>query len=124
LDALKPGSAALSVDILRAVLSDVHALHRYSSDTARHGLKEYWVADLHGDCEDFALSCQQRLKTCGVDSDLVLCRTETGTMHLICCSRDGWCLDNRFKSVLSNSDLPYEWLKIGRDGVWSEIEDV
>ena len=105
---------------LEAVLSDVHALHKYTSDISKYGKKERWVADVVGDCEDFALVCKQRLKDVDIESDLVLCKTETGGHHLVC-SVDGWILDNRYPDVINKDHLNYTWLKIGRDGVWFAV---
>lgn len=115
------GSGALSVKpTLDAVLSEVHADHEYVRDIDQHGESEYWVADVVGDCEDFALVCRDRLKFLDVDADLVLCRTENGELHLVC-SVGGWVLDNRYPFVMRRDDLDYDWLKLGRGGKWYDL---
>ena len=109
-------------DKLQAVLDDAHAGHAYVSDEEKHGLREHWELGLEGDCEDFALWCRRELRDrYGIESDLVFCRTETGTGHLVV-SVDSWILDNRHRWVKRRDDLPYEWIKLGKpNGTWYEI---
>ena len=109
-------------DTLQLVLNAAHAQHEYHYDKDQYGISEYWTADLVGDCEDFALWCRDRLEQQGIQPDLVFCRVETGGGHLVL-HVDGWILDNRYKWVMRQDDLPYEWVRIGKpDGTWYRIE--
>lgn len=109
------------LSILQEVLDRAHRGHRYVSDTISRGVLEHWDISLVGDCEDFALWCRQELKKKGIDSDLVLCKTERGEWHLVC-SVNGWILDNRYSFVMSRDILNYEWISIGfPDGQWKKI---
>ena len=104
-------------DALQLVLDEAHAGHVYTSDYAKHGIDEDWRAELIGDCDSFALWCRDRLRELDIESDLVLCKTETGEGHLVC-SYQGWILDNRFKWVMNRDEMAYTWLKILRNGKW------
>lgn len=111
------------LDQLQSVLDRAHRQHEYRYDIEQFGLPEYWQEGLEGDCEDFALWCRSELAAKGIESDLVLCVTETGGGHLVC-SVGGWILDNRYKWVQRRDDLPYTWISIGRpDGKWFAIVD-
>lgn len=105
---------------LQAVLDRAHAGHRYITDQRQYGLPEFWTVGLVGDCEDFALWCRQELDGLGIAADLVLCRTEAGEGHLVC-SVDGWVLDNRYRWLQCRDDLAYEWIALGRAGVWRRV---
>lgn len=106
---------------LQQVLDAAHRGHRYISDRELHGVLEHWDVALVGDCDSFALWCRHELAQRGIAADLVLCRTESGTGHLVC-SVDGWILDNRHPWVQRRDDLPYQWLSLGRpDGAWRAI---
>lgn len=106
---------------LQQVLDLAHRGHRYLTDREQYQRPERWQLGLVGDCEDFALWCRQELAALGIESDLVLCSTETGDGHLVC-SVDGWVLDNRHKWLQRRDDLPYTWLSLGKpDGTWLEI---
>ena len=107
---------------LQAVLNKAREGHKYTSDIDKHGVPDYWDIDLEGDCEDHALWIRQELKKLSIDSDLVLCRTETGGGHLVV-HANGWILDNRYTWVMDRAELDYTWIKLGRpDGTWLEIE--
>lgn len=99
-------------DTLQEVLDWAHSHHQYRYDKDQYGLNEHWTADLVGDCEDFALACRDRLEARGINPDLVFCRVETGGGHLVL-HVDGWILDNRYKWVMRQDDLPYEWVRMG-----------
>jgi len=108
-------------DTLQKVLDAAHSQHVYMYDKDQYGLNEYWTTDLVGDCEDFTLWCRDRLAEQGIHADLVFCKTEDGGGHLVL-HVGGWILDNRYKWVMRQEDLPYTWLKIGKpDGTWFEI---
>lgn len=109
------------LDKLQSILNKAHAGHRYIEDQDQYGVEEYWTIDLRGDCEDFALWCRQELKKIGIESNLILCKTENGEGHLVC-DVEGWILDNRHYHVMPKNRLEYTWLKLGRpDGRWYEI---
>jgi predicted transglutaminase-like cysteine proteinase len=106
---------------LQTVLDRAHRGHRYIRDADQYHRPEHWTVSLTGDCEDFSLHCRQELAAKGIDSDLVLCRTETGEGHLVC-SVAGYVLDNRHKWVKRRDDLPYQWISLGKpDGTWHAI---
>ncbi len=106
---------------LQQVLDLAHRGHRYVTDRELNGVAEHWDVALVGDCDSFALWCRQELSQHGIESDLVLCRTETGEGHLVC-SVQGHILDNRHKWVMRRDDLPYTWISLGQpDGTWLEI---
>ena len=109
------------LDKLQSVLDKAHRRHEYVRDSEQFKLPEYWNKSLTGDCEDFALWCRSELAAKGIESDLVLCVTETGGGHLVC-SVGGWILDNRHTFVTRRDDLPYQWISIGApDGTWRVI---
>ena len=112
--------------ILQTVLDLAHSQHEYVLDIEQYGKIEHWTTDLVGDCEDFALWCRDQLEAKGIHPDLVFCRTEDGGGHLVL-HVDGWILDNRYKWVMRQDDLPYEWVKMGKpDGdsySWFAITD-
>jgi len=108
-------------ETLQRVLNEAHEGHVYVSDKTQYKRNEHWTINLVGDCEDFALWCRQKLRESDIDSDLILCKVETGEGHLVL-HVEGWILDNRHKWVQNRDDLPYEWLSLGRpDGIWYEI---
>tara|TARA_B110000211_G_C14056131_1_gene543453 strand:+ start:1222 stop:1614 length:393 start_codon:yes stop_codon:yes gene_type:complete len=110
-------------EILTTVHWEARQGHTYIPDKEQYGVREYWKVDLIGDCEDFALWCKQKLeKDYGIDTDLIFCKTETGGGHLVA-SVEGWILDNRYDWVLSKDDIPYEWLKLGRKGIWYDLTE-
>ncbi len=105
----------------------------YMSDMDRYGKREYWTRSneavgndgkLYGDCEDFAMACQQACETHGIkNSRLVTCKTENGGHHCVL-EVEGYILDNRQGEVKDRSDLGYKWLKIqDHDGTWRDIID-
>ena len=109
-------------DALQKVLDEAHAKHRYVSDLTRYQRKDYWMASLEGDCEDFALWVRNRLATVGIPSDLVYVHTENGGDHVVL-SVEGWILDSRHKWLHRRDDLRYDWISIGRpNGHWYRID--
>ena len=68
---------------------------------------------LRDDCDGFCLACRTLLRQQGIPSRLVYCEVE-GLGHLVV-EVDGWILDNRQKTVVSNT-IPglnhYRWLRI------------
>lgn len=110
------------LDILREVQARAQRGHVYIDDIDQYGVEEYWEISLHGDCEDYALWCRQELKKHGIESDLVLCKTEQGEWHLVC-GVEGWILDNRYRRVRRRDDMRYEWVALGQpDGTWRLID--
>lgn len=99
-------------DSLQGVLDWAHSQHEYVTDLEQYRKSEHWMAGLTGDCEDFALACRDQLEQRVIHPDLVFCRTEDGSGHLVL-HVEGWILDNRHKWVMRQDDLPYEWIKIG-----------
>ncbi|MCO4758492.1 MAG: transglutaminase-like cysteine peptidase [Oceanospirillaceae bacterium] len=109
-------------DTLQKVLDEAHAKHQYVSDLTRYQREDYWIASLHGDCEDFALWARNRLATLGITSDLVYVLTENGGDHMVL-SVEGWILDSRHKWLHRRDDLRYDWISIGQpDGRWFRID--
>lgn len=110
-------------DTLNKVFNEAIKEHTYILDEKQYGVPDYWKPSLKGDCEDFSLWCREKLLLdYGIESDLVICVTETDEYHCVC-SVSGWILDNRMKKVKNRDDMiNYKWLFIGKpDGKWFEI---
>jgi predicted transglutaminase-like cysteine proteinase len=106
---------------LQRVLNRAHRGHVYTSDQDQYQQPEFWESGLIGDCEDFALWIREQLTLKGIESDLVYCFTEGWEGHLVI-HVDGWILDNRYKQVMRQDKLDYQWLKIGKpSGEWFTI---
>ena len=107
---------------LQQVLDEAHASHHYRTDQSLYQRKDYWSANLVGDCEDFALWARKRLLEYGIKSDLIYARTERGEEHLVL-SVEGWILDSRYRWLHRRDDMRYDWISIGRpDGTWYRIK--
>jgi len=96
------------------VFHNVKRRFKYISDQAQYGKSEKWVmpegfGKIKGDCEDFALACRGLCRSHGIESRLVLCKTETNEMHCVL-EANGFILDNRMNEVKRIDDLPYTWL--------------
>ena len=105
------------VEVHRQIKDRFH----YTPDLELYHTREFWTvmgADYEGDCEDFALTCRQRLIAKGWDRHLLrpaCCWTETGGYHAVMVAEieaDAYVLDNRQNRVLPWTDLPYIWDKI------------
>ena len=104
------------------MLDEAHASHHYRTDQSLYQRKDYWSANLVGDCEDFALWARKRLLEYGIKSDLIYARTERGEEHLVL-SVEGWILDSRYRWLHRRDDMRYDWISIGRpDGTWYRIK--
>lgn len=109
------------LDKLSKVFHKVLNKFEYEPDLCKWETTEYWQnskelkeleADgkLHGDCEDFALSCRDELDAVGVPNRLVFCLVgECG--HLVL-EVDGWILDCRQTEIIKRDDLDYTWVSI------------
>lgn len=103
---------------LQAVLDEAFSQHTYITDFAKYGVQDDWRPELEGDCESFALWLRNRLAELGIESDLMIARTEEKRLHTVV-SVGGWILDNRYRWVMNKDELDYEWIKMGRpDGRW------
>lgn len=109
-----------------AIVNDVHkyvrSIFTYVSDQALHETPEFWMSGdsveqalnaggLYGDCDDFALACRRLLWKNGIQNRLILCKTETNELHLVC-EAGGVILDNRQQSAVKAQELPYTWIKM------------
>ncbi len=78
---------------------------------------------LRDDCDGFCLACRQLLRNMNIPSRLVYCEIDGGG-HLVV-EVEGWILDLRLKSVVSNQQLrAYRWLRISGYSAgdpWREI---
>lgn len=109
-------------------LDEIHEMvyknFTYKTDKRQYGLEEHWVMPedsydgtqpFTGDCEDFALACRKLVRDAGIDnSRLVYCKDETGEGHGVL-EVEGWILDNRQRSVVSNDRLTnkgYEFIAV------------
>ena len=117
---------------LQSIHSEMKGKFIYVSDMDRYGKKEYWTRDqkayekdgkFYGDCEDFALECQQACEAAGIkDSRLVTCKTENGGHHCVL-EVEGFIFDNRHDEAKDREFLDYEWLKIqDHGGKWHNIK--
>ena len=100
---------------LEQALGAVHARFSYRTDLALFGVVERWQpppahGDFEGDCDEFALAVRQELRTRGIPSRLVYCRTSRGRAHLLA-EVDGWLLDSRYprpyRRESTLDDCPY-----------------
>ena len=118
--------------ILQKIHGDLKCRFTYIDDRQRYGQKEYWARPsesferdnrIYGDCEDFALACQEACEAKGIkDSRLIVCKTENGGHHCVL-EVQGFILDNRQDEVLGREMLAYQWIKMqDHDGTWREIE--
>jgi predicted transglutaminase-like cysteine proteinase len=118
-----PTSQFELIDLLQDILDlaqtgQITALTRHPK-----GYEEFWApGEINKDAEHFALTCRALLKAMtGLESDLVFCRHDDGSLHLICV-RQGWALDSRCAWVCKRETLPYHWIAALRfDGAWYPI---
>lgn len=83
--------------------------HHYVSDESKYGVLDKWVAELEGDCEDYALFMRKQFNKVGVESEMWIVRTETGERHMVLLV-EGKLVDNRFDKVLDKADVDYKWI--------------
>ena len=98
-------------EIVDQVHKQVLDAFTYVSDQKMHGVKEHWqfpvdMNDIKDDCDGFAIACRVKLREQGLDSRLVVCRCETGEMHLVCATGN-YILDNRHTQVLTKTWLEH-----------------
>lgn len=107
----------MPAELLRDTHQRVFRGFRYATDKTRYGLAEYWdnrqnPDRVHGDCDEFALTCYRLLLESGLgQARLVMCQTETGEWHLVC-TADHYVLDNRHPRVMTKGQLErlgYVW---------------
>lgn len=107
----------MNSDLLEKKLNEIHRLvfdnFTYKTDKKQYGVIEHWVQPddsydgtqkLVGDCEDFALHCRKLCRDANLKTRLVFCKDETGEGHLVL-ECDGLILDNRQRSVVTNTRL-------------------
>lgn len=108
-------------------------MFKYVSDQEQRGKRDHWAlpeelldiaGELRDDCDGFALYCRGRLKDrYGYKGRLLLCKTETGGMHLVL-EYKGFILDNRRKYVDSYPQVDYEYIKISGEDPGDEWREV
>jgi predicted transglutaminase-like cysteine proteinase len=113
-------------EVAEQIHSKVHALFNYKDDKSSYDVVEDWRSHVDAvekgerftdDCDGFAITCSELLAKAGVPVDkisLILCRTETGGMHLVCgldTDDTTLILDNRQRSVWDYGQLDYTWIK-------------
>ena len=113
-------------EIAAAVHRQVLDLFDYVPDKEQFDLVEDWRSyasevkrgeRFSDDCDAFAVTCSELLAENGAkssDISLILCRTETGGMHLCCglsTDETTLILDNRQRSVWDYGQLDYTWIK-------------
>lgn len=94
---------------IEATHIDMHQQHVYISDQDQYGVPDKWVANLRGDCEDYALYMRHLLLSNGVDSAIWIVRTELNEMHTVLVVGDK-VIDNRYTTVKHKSELNYKWI--------------
>ena len=113
-------------EVAEQIHSKVYALFNYKDDKSSYDVVEDWRShadavergeEFTDDCDSFAVTCSELLAKAGVSADkisLILCRTETGGMHLVCgldTEDTTLILDNRQRSVWDYGQLDYTWIK-------------
>ena len=96
-------------EIVDQIHTDISKAFTYKTDTEMHGMNEHWqfpddMSDIKDDCDGFAIACRTKIRQEELDSRLVVCRCETGEMHLVCASGN-YILDNRQTSVKTKQQL-------------------
>lgn len=124
---LKPDYA-----LLQKVFMSCKAGYVYEPDLEAWGKTEFWAGvkartaqrtpdgRLHGDCDDFAILCKDRLAEVGLEGHLVACIVPEYGGHLVTVI-DGWIFDCRQNSVIARDMLDYNWLAECKDGKWYEV---
>lgn len=93
----------------RAALSQ----HIYISDMDQYGVVDKWVPSLVGDCEDYAMYMQIKLREHGYASDLWITRTEQNELHVVLVVvvlGTNYVVDNRFAVVYPQDFSGYQWI--------------
>ena len=113
-------------EVAEQIHSKVYALFSYRDDKSSYDVVEDWRSHVDAvergeeftdDCDGFAVTCSELLAKAGVPADkisLILCRTETGGMHLVCgleTDETTLILDNRQRRVWDYGQLDYTWIK-------------
>ena len=107
----------LSIRQIKTIAKQIHkkvfSKFSYITDLEKYGVEEKWVMPditfngtqkFTGDCEDFALACRKLIREAGIKSRLVYCVVEDGSGHCVL-EVNGYILDNRFPTLLSNTKL-------------------
>lgn len=105
--------------LLSDILDRVHDGFTYVTDEEQYGEVESWdmpddVDNVSDDCDGFALACRQLVREAGLESRLVICKTETGEGHMVL-AVGNYILDNRYNRVKLKSTLErvgYEWVYV------------
>ena len=117
---------------LRGINSRVNRDIRYVTDMELYGKRDYWTIVEgvgQGDCEDYALTKQFRLKKLlwpASSLRIATCWVETKQYHAVLTvdtNKGTYVLDNRYKRVMAWGDLPYRWHKRQKPGeyMWENI---
>lgn len=122
----------LNYAVMNGVFSSCRSGFVYEPDATAWGKAEFWAGakaraaqhrpdhKLHGDCDDFAILCRDKLAERGIKSNLVKCFVPGRGFHLVA-SADGWIFDCLSDSVVSRELLNYRWIEECIDGKWYEI---
>lgn len=113
------------LEIANKVFREALKYHKAIPNLGQYKMPPNCGITVPGECESFAYWCRRKLEEYyHLESELVLCTTESGEYHLVC-SLDSLILDNRQNFVRRREDMSgYTWLYIGLpDGRWFEIKD-
>lgn len=122
----------LDYALLQKVFISCKAGFVYEHDLEAWGRVEFWAGvkarttqrepdgRLHGDCDDFAILCKDRLEEVGIAGHLVACIVPEYGGHLVT-EIGGWIFDCLKNSVVDRSLLGYKWIAECKDGKWYEV---
>jgi predicted transglutaminase-like cysteine proteinase len=124
------------------VFGDVRRDFIYTPDSEQFKMREDWRIHVdeveagqvwRDDCDGFACTSAELLIKHGIARErvsLMMCRTETGGLHLVCGVQDGegiwYILDNRQRRVIAKFQVAYKWLGsmlASEPGIWREGDD-
>jgi predicted transglutaminase-like cysteine proteinase len=103
---------------MRQVHSEVMTAFIWTADKDQYGVRDHWVRPtpdaagyMRGDCEDFAIECDHRLREAGIPAKAMcyyLCNTEKNGAHLVLgvhTDAGTFMLDNRQQWPMDASEL-------------------
>lgn len=131
LPAQRPEVAPATPALLAAVERVQRQVNAAISPRAEPAGRDLWQHDAdHGDCEDFALAKQHKLRAAGLPHGavrLATARLASGELHAVVTvetDRGTLVLDNLHDRVMPVASLDYSWLRLqGTDGSlrWREL---